>query len=189
MNRESTQQEITFLQQILRFARAGWFCAAAVLAVIPQLAWGQSYQVTQLNSPLAKTATTTPFGVNKAHSVVGNYVPKSAPTTTVGFLYSGGKYTVINPPSSDGFARANGINDSGLIVGDFGTSDGRFHGFKYSGGTYTTYDETTTESCGIFGLSSNGNFGGDVGNGPVRGFINVGGKKTEFYATTTKQNT
>jgi probable HAF family extracellular repeat protein len=151
-----------------------------VLAVLStQMVFGQGLKMTKLNPPGSQAGSTFPMGLNKAQAVVGSYVD-SFSSDRVGFLYSAGKYTVINPPSSYTFARANGINDANEIVGDFLTSDSRYHGFKYSGGTYTTYDENKTESCGIFGINSAGHFVGDVGNGPVKAFVNIKGVKKEF---------
>jgi probable HAF family extracellular repeat protein len=147
-----------------------------------QSALGQGIKVAAINPPGAKAGYTVPTGVNTTLEVVGSYIVSSTGFRQ-GFLYSANKYTVIKPPSDYQFARANGINASGEIVGDFLTSNGRYHGFTYSGGTYTTYNETSTESCGIFGVNSAGDFVGDVGNGPVRAFVNIGGTKTEFYAS------
>ncbi len=144
--------------------------------------FGQGLKITNLKPPVSKAGYTVPMGVNATGAVVGSYISSSTGNRE-GFLYSAGKYTVINPPTADKFSRANGINDTGEIVGDFLTSDNRYHGFMYSSGTYTTYDETSTESCGIFGINSTGDFAGDVGDGPVRAFVNIKGVKTEFTPT------
>ena len=157
--------------------------ASFLLTLNPQSAHGQGFKMTILNAPGAQAGTTGPFALNTSEAVVGSYEEANGDIT--GFLYVGGKYTTIAPPSTYNFARAGGINDSNTIVGDFLTSDGRYHGFVYSGGTYTTYDANTTTSCGIFGINNAGDFVGDVGSGPVEGFIqNVGAKKPiEFYAS------
>jgi len=158
------------------------FLLVTMTSVATQIALAQGYQVTQLNPPNSQAGSTQPIGVNTTLAVVGNYMD----TTTGkrrGFLYAKNKYTVIDPPAdTGGYTRANGINDGGTIVGDFQSSDTRFHGYIYSGGTYTTYDETQTESCGLFGINKAGSLVGSVGNssGPIRGFINIGGSKTEF---------
>ena len=110
-----------------------------------QSALGQGIKVAAINPPGAKAGYTVPTGVNTTLEVVGSYIVSSTGFRQ-GFLYSANKYTVIKPPSDYQFARANGINASGEIVGDFLTSNGRYHGFTYSGGTYTTYNETSTES-------------------------------------------
>lgn len=155
---------------------------AFTLAFSSHLALGQGLKMTQITPPGSKAGYTVPMGVNATDSVVGSYIASST-GNRVGFLYSAGKYTVINPPKAHNFSRANGINDAGEIAGDFETSDNRYHGFTYSGGTYTTYDENTTESCGVFGINTTGDLAGDVGDGPVRAFVNIKGVKTEFTPT------
>jgi probable HAF family extracellular repeat protein len=58
-----------------------------------------------------------------------------------GFLYSGGAFTLLDPPGSV-FALATGISDTGQVVGSF--SDGNpytgFRGFLYDAGSYTIVD-------------------------------------------------
>lgn len=165
------------------FANQTRAAAATVLFVLAilgtQTAFGQGLKITAPNPPGSKPGYVVPMGLNKTGAVVGEYV-NSSTGNTLGFLFSANKYTVINPPTASTFARANEINDSGEIVGDFLTSDNRYHGFMYSAGTYTTYDEDTTESCGIFGINSTGDFVGDVGNSSARAFVNIKGVKTEF---------
>ena len=142
--------------------------------------------MTQVHMPGSQDGTTIPTGVNTSQAVVGSYGDGQGDTW--GFSHIGGTFATIAPPTAYTFARANGINDSNTIIGDFLTGDGRYHGFIYSGGKYTTYDENTTESCGVFGLNNAGDFVGDVGNsgGPIRGFIQIGtNKPIEFYASGT----
>jgi probable HAF family extracellular repeat protein len=151
-----------------------------VLAIFStQMVFGQGLNMTPLHPPNSRSGYTVPLGVNKTGAVVGSYIDSTSGNKT-GFLYSAKVYTKINPPGTSTWSRANGINDLGEIVGDYLTSDSRYHGFKYSAGTYTNYDEDTSESCGIFGINSTGDFVGNVGNGPVRAFVNIGGVKTEF---------
>jgi hypothetical protein len=172
-------------QQARSFRIFAVLMAPFLLMLSPQSALAQGFKMTQVNAPGAQTGTTFPFALNTSEAVVGNY--KAANGDVVGFLYAAGKYTTIKPPGTDGYTRAEGINDSNTITGDFLASDGRYHGYIYSGGAYRTYNETKTESCGIFGVNNAGDFVGNVGNvgEPGRGFINVGGKKTEFYGSGT----
>ncbi len=65
----------------------------------------------------------------------------SAPYQVQGssFIYDSGTYTVFDVPGATG-TYANGINDSGQIVGSYVDVAGRFHGFLDSGGSFTTID-------------------------------------------------
>lgn len=86
---------------------------------------------TQIDFPGA--ASTEAFGINFDGDIVGYYsVPSTNPyasTYYYGFLLRKGKYTTINPPTGssafDGAATfAYGINDLGIIVGNYQTPTG-----------------------------------------------------------------
>src|ERR1700684_566480 len=90
----------------------------------------QGFKVTRLEAPGNQAYATHPIAVNAGDAVVGYGTATSG--ATVGFLYSGGKYTVINWKGSDNFTRALGINDSNEVVGDWLDSNGvTYHGFTY----------------------------------------------------------
>jgi hypothetical protein len=161
------------------------FLAPFLLALSLQSALGQGFKMTQLNPPGYQAGTTFPSAVNSGDAVVGFGTATSG--ATVGFLYSGGKYTGINWKGSDNFTRALSINDSGEVVGDWLDSNGvTFHGFTYVKGTYKQYDVGGNVSTSIFGVNSAGDFAGAEGtSGVVEGFVTIGGKVTEFYASGT----
>ena len=56
-----------------------------------------------------------------------------------GFIYSNGQYTELQPPGWWRDARANAINDNGVIVGssDADVNDFSSKGFIYNNGEYT----------------------------------------------------
>jgi uncharacterized membrane protein len=98
-------------------------------------------QYTTFDDPDAGTGSfqaTEGAGTNASGQIVGRYF--DANFNTHGFLLSGGQYTTLDPPNADGFAQANGINDSGEIVGDYSDATG-VHGYVLSGGQYTTLDD------------------------------------------------
>src|SRR5215472_17264046 len=59
-------------------------------------------------------------------------------------------FTPIDYPNST-LTEANGISNTGLIVGDYNDASGRQHGFQLSGGVYTSI-----EPPGAFDSSANG---------------------------------
>jgi hypothetical protein len=89
---------------------------------------------------------TIPFGINDgtrttSPQIVGDYV-KAPNLGRHGFLLSNGVYTDIDPPGSM-MTVAEGINNSGVIVGVYIDTSGGQHGFVLQGGpngTYTTVD-------------------------------------------------
>jgi hypothetical protein len=90
------------------------------------------------------------YGINSAGAAAG-----WCTNTTTGlfeaFVYSGGKFTAINFPKSNG-TQANGINDKGDVVGLYLDSGNVQHGFVKKGTKYKSIDVsggTSTEAWGI----------------------------------------
>jgi hypothetical protein len=81
-------------------------------------------------------------GISDSGDIVGYY---NDGTTFHGFLLSKGKFTVIQPPASDGDL-ARGINARGDIVGQFGQADVP-HCFLYRKGTYIIVDPPGSSCC------------------------------------------
>jgi len=103
-------------------------------------------------------------GINSMGDIVGAYGP---PATGIdGFLYSGGTFTSIP-------YEANGINDSGQIVGDFMGVSG-FQGFLDVGGTFTTI--TVPRADATFAESIND-------NGQITGYYYIGAQPNGFVDT------
>ena len=159
----------------------------ALFSLVPGLLHAASgvtaYEVSQI-APSGATYTYV-SALNKTKTVVGEFT--AANGATEGFQLKKGVYTTLVFPGSSSFTRANGINDAGLIVGDFYlSSDNAFHGFKYSKGKYTQYDyDLGVVSTSLFGVNNAGDFVGSIGaNGqPNQGFINIGGNITLFYGS------
>ena len=53
------------------------------------------------------------------------------PTPRRGFVYDGGKFTVLNPASSFSITNAQSINNNGLVVGFYSLDGVHQHGFTY----------------------------------------------------------
>src|ERR1035437_690824 len=157
------------------------FCLAGILLVLANpTAFGQGHQVVPITVPGANAGSTTPFGVNKSHYVVGWSQGSSG--HTLGFLYEAGKYTNLTPPGASGTeVTAYGINDSNVVVGDFFGTDNYYHGYTYTAGTYKQYDvDLGVVSTSLFGINSLGHLAGSwlPRNTLVEeGFIDVGGDR------------
>jgi hypothetical protein len=88
----------------------------------------------------------TPHGINALQAIVGTYRSDK----TRGFVFQDGSFTPLEFPF-DPFSgqqptlltEAEGINDAGVIVGDYRDGQGVFHGFRYDPGTPARY--TTVE--------------------------------------------
>jgi len=137
---------------------------------------------TTLNEPLAVGYVTDANGINANGEIVGDYYNGGYH----GFLYSDGKYTTlddplapINNPHTTGGTLALGINDKGQIVGYYKDSSGTSHGFLYSGGTYTTFDDPLGGLCFNLGTFPNG----INNNGQIVGYYGVYGANHGFLAS------
>jgi hypothetical protein len=100
------------------------------------------------------SGTTYAYGINNAGQIVGNYHAGSPSGPAVGFLLSGGSYTIIAPPGAI-TTFAYGINDHSQIVGSY-SDPLRVHGFLLSGGNYTTIDVPGTMSTSLTGINDAG---------------------------------
>ena len=133
----------------------------AGLAIVPSTALaGVVYSYTTIDDPLGVYGTSV-NGINNLGQVVGTYW--DANNIAHAFVESGGTYTTLIYPSTDGsYTLANGINDSGQVVGTYTDANFKSHGFVESGGTYTTIDHP----LGVYGTSISGinNLGQVVGD-------------------------
>jgi hypothetical protein len=115
------------------------------------------------------------YGVNASGVIVGQDY------TTAGiyqsFIYnpSTQTYTFLTPPGATN-SNAVGINDSGQIVGSYGTSSGNY-GYLYSGGTYTTISVpgATQDSPSAFFSGFGTNAAGISDSGEIVGEWNSAG--------------
>ena len=84
--------------------------------------------------PFAKCCTEL-TGVNDRGEIVGSYVDPETDNPRV-FLFSGGRFTTIDPPIATDTLIVTGINNAGQIVGyaQSGTGD---YGFLYQAGRFT----------------------------------------------------
>ncbi len=116
---------------------------------------------------------TFPYGINSRGDIVGNWDTDQS-TVGHGFVLSRGQIFSIDVPDAvpDGTA-ANGINDSGQIVGSFIGEDGNSHGFLAEGSTFTTLDCVEGANTGVWGINS---------AGQIAGTCDVPGQRLGFIA-------
>jgi hypothetical protein len=121
--------------------------------------------------------TTYAYGVNNAGQIVGNYHAGGPSGPAVGFLLSGGSYTMIAPPGAI-TTFALGINDHTQIVGTYSVPLAG-HGFLLSGGSYTTIDVPGSMSTALTGINNAGQMVGFyAGGGTSHGFLLSDGSYT-----------
>ena len=109
------------------------------LTAFTTLAWSDTFTFVTIDDPLADNNRngTTVTGINNVGQIIGTYFTGMG---TLGFLDNGGVFTTISDPNQ--FLQATlptGINDSGVIVGNYNAQydPNNNNGFIYSAGTYT----------------------------------------------------
>ena len=94
----------------------------------------------------------TAGGINSSNVIVGSYFQPP----THGFIKSGNMLTVVDYPSADNQGTTlEGINDSGLIVGQWIDSSGDTHSFLFDPGTNTFMDILVSGATNVQAWSIN----------------------------------
>jgi hypothetical protein len=109
--------------------------------------------------------------------------------------HAGYYYTPIDPPGSIS-TQAQGLNDSGVVVGSYSDSGGTSYGFVDNGGAYTQLAPTPASGCGAFAVDCNiawgvnnsgavvGSFftttGPTINDGAEHGFLYTNGNYSTF---------
>jgi probable HAF family extracellular repeat protein len=112
-------------------------------------------------------------GLNQSGQVAGLAYTGSgppSPSNYVGFVYSGGSFTILNVPGAT-ITQAYGINNSGQVSGDYYEGSTNY-GFIYSNGKFTTLTLPGSTSTSVFGIN-------DLGQ--VVGVGTIGGISTAFF--------
>ena len=95
---------------------------------------------------------TSCFGINAFGAIVGFYNVLNSFSN--GFIYANGVFTDVIVPTATAGTIAYGINDSGLVVGQFSDSNGT-HGFLFNGSTYETLNAPGADVTIAVGINSN----------------------------------
>jgi hypothetical protein len=132
----------------------------------------------------------TPQDINASGAIVGWFVGRSG---TQGFVFRDGTFTPLTvPPTQPGddpptlLTEAIGMNDAGVVVGDYRDGRGMFHGFHYDSTTkqYSTIDWPGAKSTSLTGINNRGQMVGFFFDAQTRfhGFVVEGAQLTEVQA-------
>jgi hypothetical protein len=129
--------------------------------------------------------STLPQKINERGDIAGIFLDSDL--VSRGFVrFRDGSFSepIVDPNDTVGLTEGRGINNSRIIVGDYATSDGNFHGFFLSNGTFTEYDIPGATSTLVHSINDSGDFAGAFSltgpNGTHQGFVSVGGTITSF---------
>ena len=126
---------------------------------------------------------TLPQKINERGDIVGEYIDSTA--VTRGFVrFKNGRFSapIVDPNDTVGFTEGRGINNAGIIDGDYAAADGTIHSFFVSGGTFAEYDVPGAPQTNLLSINDHGDFTGgyDDGTGIFQGFFSIGGTITSF---------
>ena len=135
---------------------------------------------TDLNPALGNPHDAYAYAINNSNQVVGEADPYSG--YDYAFLYSNGSATNIGSalPSGHTYSYAYGINDSGVVVGDFySTHFSNDHAFVYSNGVAQDLNSLIDPASGWVLSSANS----INNNGQITGEGTFGGQQRAFVLT------
>jgi hypothetical protein len=129
--------------------------------------------------------STLPQKINERGDIVGSFLDSNL--VSRGFVRFGdGSFSdpIVDPNDTVGLTEGRGINNSRTVCGDYAASDGNFHGFFLSGGTFTEYDIAGAASTLVHSINDPADFAGAFAltgpHGVHQGFVSVGGTITTF---------
>ncbi len=147
-----------------------------------------SLTFTSFNLP-GDNGQTIARGINDAGQIVGACCNALTLPPMDGFLLNGGSYTAITYPGST-VDSANGVNNSGEIVGFYGNG-GPLTGFLLNGGAYTSNSVPGSTATADLGINGSGQVVGNYtdASSQIHGFVLSGGVYTTLdYPGSTHTN-
>ena len=134
--------------------------AASMLALTAQAVGAAGYTFFTIDPP-SPFLTASASGINEAGVIAGEWTDLG--NITHGFIEQGGVFVSFDAPGTDngrvlGVAgtQALGINNAGIIVGDY-TAGGTTHGFiRDTSGQFTTLDLPGQVDTALVGINDNG---------------------------------
>jgi probable HAF family extracellular repeat protein len=100
--------------------------------------------------------STDVFDISNKGEIIGTYSDSGQPSVN-GFIWEGNSscFDVVDPNNA-GTTQAEGVNDSGEIVGFYDDASGNDHGFSYLNAAYTTIDCPGETGTLLFGINDSG---------------------------------
>jgi hypothetical protein len=127
-----------------------------------------------------KAQQTEARGLNNKDQITGDFFDASLQRQRA-FVYAGGKYTVFDFPGAAATI-ASAINDSGVIVGQYYTSNGIGHGFVRANGKIVALNFPGAATTWATGINNAGQISGvwQDNTGANLGFLYSSGKFTSL---------
>jgi len=124
---------------------------ALLLAALPvQHAAAQTYKFKKVSYD--KKNYTSLHDINAGGTVAGGYFANGA-TVRNCFLLKGKTKTTLSDPDASFGTECWGINTGGDVVGDYLDASSNYHGYIYTGGSFTTIDPPASVYTVIYGIN------------------------------------
>ena len=122
----------------------------------------------------------SPTAMNDAGQVVGSST-LAGDVVTMAFLYVNGTLTNLGTLGGGDYSIANGINNSGTVVGEASTTNGHDHAFAYANGTMKDLGDLGGGSSSAADINAAGVIVGQSSttNGSTHGFVYANGVMTD----------
>ena len=164
-----------------RFIHILAFCFA--LSLPGTLARAVTIQVLETFDYPGTGNLTRPQKINDRGDIAGSYVDPSA--VVRGFLRSrNGNFSapIVEPNDTGNSTQGRGLNNGRTICGDYLVSDGTYHAYFLSRGTFTEFDVAGALETAVLGINNLGDFAGNIiaGDGTSQAFVSIGGVLTAF---------
>jgi len=126
---------------------------------------------------------TRPQKISDKGIIAGLYIDGSTGASH-GFTLKGSTFSppLTDPNDAANLTEGRGINNAGVVCGDYTDSSGAFEGFFFRRGTFTNYAPEPTFTI-VLGINNAGDFCGSEipsSTGIQSGFTNIGGVLTDF---------
>ena len=150
---------------------------------------GDLANITVVSVPGAEAGTTTPYAINNAGEIAGEYLDPAVGYRV--FSLTGGAYATVDPgpnvaPNGSYFAS---LNNSGQILGFANTTTPPNYGFYYLAGGHGAFTgfppPAATLPTGVTGYSAFNDEGAVAGEAGVTGFVSQAGVITTIAPPTS----
>jgi hypothetical protein len=140
---------------------------------------------TPLNDPNGPNGTEY-WGISNSGAIVGNYI--NAKFISIGYIYTNGTFTDINPPNSVS-TFVNGVNSSNVAIGYYLDSAGSSYGFLFDGTNYTNITIAGGTHTEGFGINDAGAYTVTtvLNDGLTHSYLFSGGTQTEITLPNSAQ--
>lgn len=170
---------------------ASWAAAALAISAAIAAAQTQGFYSVQVTGTFdyPGAGITAPQKINDQGDIVGFFTDSTGAER--GFiLASNGTFSppLIDPNDSDELTEGRGINNAGIVCGDYGMA-GRYRGFFLMGNAFTNYDIPRSFWTFVLGVNNAGDFCGATYNGleSQKAFVSIGGT-LKYLATPNVPN-